>query len=412
MRRMLVTVAYLATAALLGACSPAAPAESSKPSPIKAYRTSPPLPSAAPSPVPASASPDATSVATAEAAACAQRHLSSLSMTATVSQLFDVGIDVGAIDAGESIVRAGAGGVFLRGRSHAGLALAPAIARLQSVATAAGVVPPHVSADEEGGLVQSVSGPGIPEWPAAVDQGRWSTSDLRSKATAWADALKSLGLTLNLAPVADVVAQSAMSTNLPIGVPLRNYGTTPETVSERVSVISEALKSAGLASTVKHFPGLGRVTTNTDSAATTVDNITTVDDVNLLPFAAAVDSGVAAVMVSSARYPRIDSYQPAMFSHKIVTDLLRSKLHFRGLVLSDDLASAKAVASTPVNARAVNFLLAGGDMIVIVVAADFRPMVTAVLASAHGSPSMTARVKDAALHVLASKVDAGMLVCR
>jgi len=334
-----------------------------------------------------------------------------MSMTAMVAQLFDVGIDVGAIDSGASVVRSGAGGVFLRGRSRAGLALAPALARLQAAARAAGVVPPHVSADEEGGVVQSVSGPGIPEWPSAADQGTWALAEFMARSAGWAAALHDLGVTLNLAPVADVVAESAVATNAPIGVPRRNYGTKPLAVASRVVVVSSALQASGIAATIKHFPGLGRVTTNTDTMPTTVDNVTTASDENLQPFAAAIESNVDAVMVSSARYPRIDPDQPAMFSHRVVTDLLRGQLHFGGLVLSDDLANAKAAASTPVGARAVKFLRAGGDMVVIVAAADFRPMFDAVLAVATTSPTMAARVRNAARHVLESKAKVNLLHC-
>lgn len=359
-------------------------------------------------PLPASMTPSAV---VSDATTCARAAATHLTLSSSVAQLFDVGVNLNAPAEGSAAVREGAGAVFLVGRSQAGLAAAPAVARLQSVARAAGAVAPQVSADEEGGVVQSIDGPGIPSWPSALSQSAWTLGDLETRAATWAGSLHQLGLTLDLAPVADVVAAQDEADNPAIGALQRNYGTTPRDVSDRVDVVVSALQSAGVAATVKHFPGLGRTTTNTDRASYTSDPVATDEDVNLQPFASAIRAGVRAVMISSAYYPLMDATVPAAFSQRIITGVLRDRLHFTGLVVSDDLANARAVAAVPVGARAVEFVKAGGDMVLIVNPADFPAMQTAVLQAARTSPVFLARVQDAVVHVLVSKVEVGLLPC-
>jgi beta-N-acetylhexosaminidase len=162
--------------------------------------------------------------------------------------------------------------------------------------------------------------------------------------------------------------------------------------------------------TLKHFPGLGRVHANTDFSDAAVDRVTDGDDPFLEPFAAGIDAGAGAVMMSSARYPRLDGAKPAVFSARIIS-LLRDRLGFQGLVISDDLGQAKAVRNTPVGQRAVSFIAAGGDLVLTVRPADLLPMRDALMAAARKSPAFRARLDEAALHVVLSKVRAGLLRC-
>lgn len=405
--------AYLAAGSLaLAACS-----SSASPAPVKpsASAVGVPAPTLEPSrprlsPPTALASPSASA---RSVLSCAQEALTGLSETARASQLFDVGVGVGVdpIAAGAPLARSGVGGLFLRGRSKAGLALAPAVASLQQAASASRQVPLHISADEEGGLVQSVSGPGIPAWPAAREQATWNKEDLGAASARWAAALHTLGITLNLGPVADVVSAADQASNPPIGVPGRGYGFTPVDVARNVNIVTATLQGAAVGATAKHFPGLGRVTTNTDTATTTVDAATTPDDINLQPFGAAIQAGTTAIMMSSANYPRLDATNPAMWSREIIGGLLRGRLGFAGLVISDDLSDAKAVAAVPVGARAVRFIAAGGDMVLIVDSRNLGPMRSALLAEAAKSPGFAQRVDEAALHVLESKLSLGVLAC-
>jgi beta-N-acetylhexosaminidase len=272
-------------------------------------------------------------------------------------------------------------------------------------------LPLLVSADEEGGVVQSVRGPGIPLWPSAFEQSTWTLSELSSRSAGWASSLRTLGITLNLGPVADVVSIADRAFNPPIGALGREYGANAVAAATRVSIVTASLQHAGVGATAKHFPGLGRVRANTDTSNKAQDDVATADDVNLAPFRAAIRSGASAVMVSSARYPQLDSTDPAVWSTRIITTLLRGNLGFSGLVISDDLANAQAVRAVPVGDRAIRFLRAGGDLVLIVDRADLLPMLTAVQGEAAASPAFSARLQQAAQHVVESKIHLGLVPC-
>jgi beta-N-acetylhexosaminidase len=116
-------------------------------------------------------------------------------------------------------------------------------------------------------------------------------------------------------------------------------------------------------------------------------------------------------MVSLARYPSLDKHDIAAFSPAIVTGLLRQRLGYHGLVVSDDLGAAVAVRSVPIGERAVRFVHAGGDIVLTVRADDAGPMIGALVSAAKASPTFAARVTDAAQHVVTSKYRAGLLTC-
>jgi beta-N-acetylhexosaminidase len=344
--------------------------------------------------------------------ACALEVLRSLSAAQLAAQVFNVGLDVADLSGGNDLVtQTGVGGVFLSGRSQFGLGLAAAIANLRRSALAAGRLAPLVSADEEGGVVQSVRGPGIPPWPSAQDQSTWTLPQLSSGSAAWAASLHTLGITLNLGPVSDVVAVADQGSNAPIGALGREYGATAGPTAARVAIVTAALQRAGVGATAKHFPGLGRVTANTDTSTLAQDDVATADDVNLMPFEAAIRAGATAVMVSSARYPLLDPTNPAVWSAPIITTLLRGRLGFTGLAISDDISNAVAVSAVLPGDRAIRFLQAGGDMVLIVNRADLLPMLSAVQGEAADSPAFAAILQQAAQHVVESKIELGLVPC-
>ena len=150
------------------------------------------------------------------------------------------------------------------------------------------------------------------------------------------------------------------------------------------------MRQAGIATTVKHFPGLGRVVGNTDHTASVDDTVTTRHDPYLEPFAKAIDAGVPFVMVSLATYTEIDPHHLAVFSPTIIRDMLRGDLGFDGVVMSDSMTAA-AVASIPPATRAIDFVYAGGDMIVLTQLGAAKTMAKALKTrAANVPPSPTA----------------------
>jgi beta-N-acetylhexosaminidase len=268
-----------------------------------------------------------------------------------------------------------------------------------------------VAANQEGGLIQALAGAGFSTIPSALVQGARPMSTVTADARAWGRQLRAAGVNLDFAPVFDVVPPGADATNEPIGVLEREYGHDPRTAGGHAAAFVAGMTAAGVATTAKHFPGLGRVVGNTDVAAGVVDAVTTADDPSLASFRAAIAAGVPFVMVALATYTRIDPAHLATFSLIVIGELLRGSLGFRGVVMSDDLGATAAVAAMPPGQRALDFLLAGGDLVVSKTAAATVAMVAALQARAATDPMVAAMVDDAALRVLKAKQAAGLLPC-
>jgi beta-N-acetylhexosaminidase len=334
--------------------------------------------------------------------------LATLDRRAQVAQLFVIGVRLDDLDAGDALVEAGVGGVFLAGRSQAPAAdLAAVTERWQDAAPGPR---PWVAVDQEGGAVQTLSGEGFDRLPTAREQGALPADQLDGLAAELGASLASAGITLDLAPVVDVVPPGTEAGNAPIGAFGREYGGTPEAVTAAAGTIVDGLADAGVTATLKHFPGLGRVAGNTDDTAVVHDTVTTADDPQLTVFSTLADSPAAPfVMASSAIYDRIDGSTQAMFSRVVLTDVLRGRLGFDGVVISDDVGNADAVSGVPVGERAVRFLGAGGTLVLTVELDQFEPMVDAVLARAEDDAAFADVVDAAVRTALRAKAAAGLL---
>ena len=326
-----------------------------------------------------------------------------------VGQLFMIGVDAGGATSSQrrEIAHLALGNVFLRGRSDAGVRRTATLTRsLDERATRRGVRP-LVAVDQEGGLVQTLTGPGFSTIPTGTTQGRLTPDRLRRQARGWGAELDRAGVNLDLAPVADVVPSSIGDANAPIGRYQRELGHTPVAVGEDVTRLVRGLDAAGVASTLKHFPGLGRATDNTDSS-TGVTAPTTRKDADLTPFRAGVRAGADVVMMSSARYPRIDPDQLACYSPVAMRTMLRRDLGFEGIVISDSFSTPALAGRVPA-ARAVRFLSAGGTMVLDTDPDDLRPMSNAVLARTRADPAFAVTVRRAVLQVLRVKVERALV---
>jgi beta-N-acetylhexosaminidase len=265
-----------------------------------------------------------------------------------------------------------------------------------------------VATDQEGGQVQRLLGPGFTTMPSAVQQGTLAPETLRRQSQQWGAELHAGGVNVNLAPVLDTVPPG-FGANPPIGDLDREYGRDPATVSSHGNAFAQGMQAAGVAATVKHFPGLGRVRGNTDLTAGVLDLVTTRHDPYLEPFADAIHGGVRFVMISTAIYTKIDPDQPAAFSPTIVTGMLRGDLRFRGVIISDDVGISQQLSGTSVGDRAVKFIAAGGDIVLTVDATQAPTMTAALIARAKSDPRFDRQVDAAALVVLQAKQAQGLL---
>jgi beta-glucosidase-like glycosyl hydrolase len=339
-------------------------------------------------------------------------ELARLTLEQRVGQLLVMGVPATGPSAAtlQQVGRYHVGGVILTGRSTGGGAATAELARrLQGQASTPGNagVPLLVAADQEGGAVQVLKGPGFSTIPSALVQGTRTTATLRAQARVWGDQLRSAGVRLNLAPVADTVPAGA--DNPPIGGFDRQYGSNPTAVATHAGVFAGGMEDAGVIPTVKHFPGLGRVTANTDTTSGVTDTVTTRTDAYLNPFRYASGIGSPFVMMSTAIYSRIDASQPAAFSPTVITSLLRGDLRFGGVVISDDLGNARQVSGVPVGDRATRFVAAGGDLVLTVNPSTLPTMYAALLARARSDAGFRARVDQSAQRVLLAKQRLGLL---
>lgn len=343
-----------------------------------------------------------------------QARLAAMAPGRRIGQLFLLGVPaVGLGTTAAVIARSAPGGVFLTGRSSAGVAATAAVSAAvrRAGAAASGGMGMFVATDQEGGEVQVLSGPGFSDIPSAAVQGGWPPARLEAAAADWGRQLRTAGVDVDLAPVADVLSPALGTASAPIGRYHRAFGTDPATVSAAAAAVVRGLARAGVGATAKHFPGLGRVQGNTDTSTGVTDRQTTPTDPDLEPFRSAVTAGAGWVMISSAVYSEIDASRPAVFSPTVIRTLLRGRLGFSGLVVSDDLGNARQVGYLPAGRRAVDFLAAGGDVVLTADPATLEEMVEAVAARVAADPVFAGHVADSEDRVVASKVRAGLVAC-
>lgn len=353
-----------------------------------------------------------SSTPTGPAAGSCEALAQTLTLERQVGQLFMVGIPSTASSVPQQVstmIAAGkVGSVILVGDTTSGV---DGVARLTTHLVAISpTLPVMVAADQEGGNVQRLRGAGFDRIPSATQQSRQSDSDLRFNAAQWGGQLQQAGVTYNLAPVGDVVPRSLGNGNPPIGRLNRGFGSDPAVVSAKVTAVIKGYHNANVATAIKHFPGLGKVTKNTDTAADVVDTETSADSASLEPFRAGIAAGTNSVMVSNATYTLIDSRNPAAFSSTVMS-LLREDLGFNGVIISDDLGSAKAVGATPVDDRGVRFLSAGGDLVLNVDSTSVEGMVAHVVAKAKTEPAFASEIATKTARVLKLKASTGLVTC-
>jgi len=204
-----------------------------------------------------------------------------------------------------------------------------------------------VAIDEEGGDVTRLDATTGSSTPGNLALGAAGDPALTERVAAEIGGrLAALGIDLDLAPVADVNADAQ---NPIVGV--RSFGSDPALVAEHTAAFVRGLQAQGVAACAKHFPGHGA--TRADSHV----EMPVLDHVDLAPFAAAIAAGAQAVMPAHAVAPEYDSL-PATLSRRLVSGLLRGRLGFAGLVVSDgmDMRAIAERAGAPAEA-----LVAGVD---------------------------------------------------
>ncbi len=337
--------------------------------------------------------------------------ISSLDARQLAGQLLWVGVRAGDSLPEAAFSEARTGGLFLLGTWESADTVRDVLDGARTAASEASAgVGPLLAVDQEGGKVRMLRGDAARRTGPAEDLGRQGVDAVRTAYRSIGEDLAALGIGVDLAPVADVVDPEVGDDNAPIGALGRGFGTDPAQVAACVEAAVGALAGAGVQPTLKHFPGLGRITGNTDvSTSGITDRETDADAASLESFRRGIAAGAGIVMLSSARYPQLDADVPAMFSRTVVTDLLRRDLGFSGLAVTDDVGAAAAVQDVPVGERATRFLEAGGDVVLTADPGLAGTMTDAIVAWAEADEDNARRVRESVTRVLTVKDALGLL---
>ena len=289
-------------------------------------------------------------------------------------------------------------GYILFGRDFEGRSLED-IKALTKGYQAAAKIPLLIGSDEEGGSVTRISS--IFETPfkspmALYHQGGMEAvlSDTKQKA----ELLKSVGINAGLFPVADLARnQSAFIYD-------RTIGQDAQTTASYVQQVVEELKKSKVGSTLKHFPGYGD---NGDSHTAIIQDNRSLDDLrqaDFLPFQAGIDAGAGSVLVSHNILSKIDTV-PSSISPKI-TDLLRKELHFKGVIMTDDLDMAGLANFVSQEEAAFQVIVAGNDLIL---GSSYQTQIPYLLKKISSGELTEERIDESVRRILTWKYDLGLL---
>ena len=239
-------------------------------------------------------------------------------------------------------------------------------------------IPPFVATDVEGGTVDRLFSSGLPATriPAASRVARSLATMDDAEAARMAESLgcvigtelRALGISMDLAPVADLAAPGSAGA---IGAYYRSYGTDPERVATIVGAMVRGMQGSGVASVTKHFPGHGVAAGDSHDGVAVLDrSLAQLRASEFVPFRAVVNENVAGIMTAHVAVPDLTStFIPATLSAEIMVDLLRREIGHVGLVVTDALnmgALANGIAGiTDQGQAAVASIRAGADMILL-----------------------------------------------
>jgi beta-N-acetylhexosaminidase len=213
-----------------------------------------------------------------------------------------------------------------------------------------------VCIDHEGGRVVRPPAP-----VTRFDYARTWADRAAQVGAAMAVELRSLGVNLDFAPVMDVDSNPA---NPVIGP--RAFASTPEEVAAAGTAFIAALQEGGVLACAKHFPGHGDASVDSHESLPVIDaTLDVLRGRELPPFAAAVRTGVPAVMTAHILIPKLDEEHPATLSERILRGLLRDELGFEGVVFTDDVGMGAVSERFRRTENAARFLLAGGDVLTL-----------------------------------------------
>lgn len=269
--------------------------------------------------------------------------------------------------------------------------------------TVPGEIPPFVAIDIEGGSVTRFH---WPTWPlSGRSLGKREPGFAYEQFYNIGQKLLSTGINVNLAPVLDVM-DNANSTFFRT----RIISGDAEVVTRIGTAIIEGLHDSGCMATAKHFPGHGGTTRDSHDTTPVVElSADALASRDLVPFAAAIDSGVDIVLVAHILYPALDESDIASMSEPVITGLLREQMGFTGVVMSDDFRMGGLTSRYSAGDAAVRFVQAGGDLIMCGAQYDRQAAIMRGLTEAVEDGTISeARINESVYRILLKKIERGV----
>ena len=301
-----------------------------------------------------------------------------------------------ANDSTKQVMEEQPGGYILFGRDFENKTEKQVIDMIQEFQNAS-KIPMIIGVDEEGGSVVRVSRNKklVAQKYKSPQQlyAQGGLSKIREDAIEKSQRLKSLGINLNLAPVADV------STNPKDFIYDRSFGKEAIETADYVRTVVEAMQSQNMACTLKHFPGYGN---NKDSHnAVTYDNrsLEEFQTSDFLPFKAGIETGAPTILVCHNIVENIEANVPASLSTK-VHKILKEELHFSGLILTDDLAMEAVAQYASLEEVAILAVKAGND---VLLSSDFVKQRDAIVKAVENKEITEKRIEESVKKILAYK---------
>jgi beta-N-acetylhexosaminidase len=326
-----------------------------------------------------------------------------LPLDRAVAQLFLLGFN--GKDAGapifQELQRLDLGGLVVDGRNYdSPQQLAGLNAQITASAANAGHLPPWVMAEQDGGDYSQFE-----DLPPAHPPGYYQTAEGAATAlNETATTLKGLGINGLLEPDLDVAGEDGV-------LGKQAFSDDPDEVADYARRSAKVCLDLKLFCAAKHFPGIGAATTPTDEGPAQIGlPMSQLVARDVVPFEAAIKAKMPGLVISEGLYAPDDFVTPAVLSSKIIEGLLRKRLRFGGLAITDDLADPGVSSFEQVPDAAVDALKAGADMVYISGdLSDQEAAYTAVLNAVRGGEIPETRVRQALLRVLLTKQGYGLL---
>jgi beta-N-acetylhexosaminidase len=223
-------------------------------------------------------------------------------------------------------------------------------------------IPLHMTIDFEGDFKNDYMSGGIRQFPGPMGMAAIGDPDFTYKiGLTIAKQLSAMGVTQMYSPVCDV---NINPQNPEIGV--RSFSDDPEVCAKHAVALLKGFQDGNIAATAKHFPGRGDSVTDAHDVLEIIKaSKQRMHEIELVPFQAAVDAGVKAIMTGHSVYPAYDATYPATLSETILTGLLREEMGFKGVIVSDAIGMAAILKKWPLPQACAMAIKAGVDTILL-----------------------------------------------